>query len=119
MDDLNLGQYQADHGDPNRAVTVLTAEWTRRHSILVADALGWALHRAGRDPEALPMARQADRLGWRDALQHYHRAVIEQSLGDDRSALADLTRALTDNPRFSPLLAPDARTRLARLQGQR
>ncbi|MEE4546713.1 tetratricopeptide repeat protein [Streptomyces sp. V4-01] len=119
VDDLNLGQYQADHGDPGLAVTLLTAEWNRRRSVLVADALGWALHRAGRDADALPMARQADRLGWRDALLHYHRAVIEQSLGDDRSARADLTRALTDNPRFSPLLAPDARMRLARLRGQR
>ncbi|WP_328912335.1 MULTISPECIES: tetratricopeptide repeat protein [unclassified Streptomyces] len=119
VDDLNLGQYQADHGDPKLAVTLLTAEWNRRHSVLVADALGWALHRAGRDAEALPLARQADRLGWRDALLRYHRGVIEQSLGDTASARTDLAGALAANPYFSPLRAPDARTRLARLQGQR
>ncbi|WUH90204.1 hypothetical protein OG900_08860 [Streptomyces sp. NBC_00433] len=119
VDDLNLGQYQADHGDPKLAVTLLTAEWDRRHSVLVADALGWALHRAGRDAEALPLARQADRLGWRDALLRYHRGVIEQSLGDDTGARTDLAAALAANPHFSPLSAPDARTRLARLQGQR
>ena len=119
VDDLNLGQYQADHGDPKLAVTLLTAEWNRRHNVLVADALSWALHRAGRDAEALPLARQADRLGWRDALLRYHRGVIEQSLGDDTSARTDLAGALAANPRFSPLHAPDARTRLARLQGQR
>ncbi|WP_405581690.1 tetratricopeptide repeat protein [Streptomyces sp. NBC_01190] len=119
VDDLNLGQYQADHGDPKLAVELLTAEWHRRHSVLVADALGWALHRAGRDREALPMADQADRLGWRDALLHYHRGVIEQSLGDDRASAKDLAAALTADPHFSPLYATDARTRLAALRGHR
>lgn len=112
VDDLNLGQYQADHGDPDLAVTLLTAEWKRRHSVLVADALSWALHRAGRDAEALPLAKQANRLGWRDALLRYHRGVIEQALGDDRAARTDLAGALAANPHFSPLYAPDARTRL-------
>ncbi|MCZ4123099.1 tetratricopeptide repeat protein [Streptomyces sp. H39-S7] len=119
VDDLNLGQYQADHGDPQLAVTLLTAEWGRRHSVLVADALSWALHRAGRDAEALPLAREANRLGWRDATLLYHRGVIEQAVGDDRAARTDLTAALAANPGFSPLRAPDARARLARLQGQR
>ncbi|MEE4545979.1 tetratricopeptide repeat protein [Streptomyces sp. V4-01] len=118
VDDLNLGQYQADHGSPALAVTLLTAEWHRRHSVLVADALSWALHRAGRDTEALPLARQADRLGWRDALLRYHRGVIEQSLGETDAARTDLTGALTANPGFSPLYAPDARKRLADLRGQ-
>ncbi|MCM2428694.1 tetratricopeptide repeat protein [Streptomyces sp. RKAG337] len=119
VDDLNLGQYQADHGNPELAVTLLTAEWGRRHSVLVADALSWALHRAGRDEEALPLAREANRLGWRDATLRYHRGVIEQTVGDDQAARTDLTSALSANPAFSPLRAPDARARLARLQGQR
>ncbi|MFC4031717.1 hypothetical protein ACFO3J_09525 [Streptomyces polygonati] len=118
VDDLNLGQYQADHGDPKLAVTLLTAEWNRRHSVLVADALSWALHRAGRDTEALPLAREANRLGWRDALLRYHRGVIEQSLGDRTTARTDLAGALSANPVFSPVFAPDARARLAALRGQ-
>ncbi|MDF9816213.1 tetratricopeptide repeat protein [Streptomyces sp. SPB162] len=119
VDDLNLGQYQADHGSPQLAVTLLTAERGRRHSVLVADALSWALHRAGRDQEALPLAREANRLGWRDATLRYHRGVIEQALGDDQAARTHLTDALSANPAFSPLRAPDARARLARLQGHR
>ncbi|WP_198359484.1 tetratricopeptide repeat protein [Streptomyces fildesensis] len=119
VDDLNLGQYQADHGNPRLAVTLLTAEWGRRHSVLVADALSWALHRAGRDEEALPLAKEANRLGWRDATLRYHRGVIEQAIGDDQAARTDLTGALSANPAFSPLRAPDAQARLARLQGQR
>ncbi|MEU3461063.1 tetratricopeptide repeat protein [Streptomyces sp. NPDC006733] len=117
VDDLNLGQYQADHGDPQLAVTLLTAEWGRRHAVQVADALGWALHRAGRDQQALPLAREAGRLGWRDATVSYHRGVIEQALGNDQAARTDLTAALAANPAFSPLHAPDAQARLARLQG--
>ncbi|MCZ4123799.1 tetratricopeptide repeat protein [Streptomyces sp. H39-S7] len=119
VDDLNLGQYQADHGNPQLAVTLLTAEWGRRHSVLVADALSWALHQAGRDGEALPLAREANRLGWRDATVRYHRGVIEQDLGDTQAARTDLMAALSANPAFSPLRAPDARARLARLQGKR
>ncbi|MDJ0347272.1 tetratricopeptide repeat protein [Streptomyces sp. H10-C2] len=118
VDDLNLGQYQADHGNPQLAVTLLTAEWGRRHNVLVADALGWALHRAGRDDQALPLAREANRLGWRDATLRYHRGVIEQAIGDDQAARTDLAGALSANPVFSPLRAPDARARLASLQGQ-
>ncbi|QNA70641.1 tetratricopeptide repeat protein [Streptomyces sp. So13.3] len=118
VDDLNLGQYQADHGNPRLAVTLLTAEWGRRRSVLVADALSWALHRAGQDAQALPLAREANRLGWRDATVRYHRGVIEQSLGDDQPARTDLAGALAANPVFSPLHAPDARARLARLEGQ-
>ncbi|MET9219785.1 tetratricopeptide repeat protein [Streptomyces sp. NPDC088197] len=116
VDDLNLGQYQADHGDADLAVKLLSAEWDRRHSVLVADALSWALHRAGRDGDALPLAEQANRLGWRDALLRYHRGVIEQSLGDDEAARTDLAGALAANPAFSPLYAPDARARLTALQ---
>lgn len=118
VDDLNLGQYQADHGNPALAVRLLTAEWHRRHNITVADALSWALHRAGHDTQALPLARQANRLGWRDALLRYHRGVIEQALGDQRAARTDLAAALTTNPAFSPLHAPDARRRVADLRGQ-
>ena len=60
VDDLSRPQYAADHGEPGRAaVRTRTAEWSRRRSVLVADALGWALHAAGRDAEALRYARAA------------------------------------------------------------
>ncbi|MCC9703884.1 tetratricopeptide repeat protein [Streptomyces sp. MNU76] len=56
---LVLGTLEADHGDPAEAVRVLRAEWERQPGLRVADALGWALHRAGRDGEALRFARRA------------------------------------------------------------
>ena len=65
--DLETALFEADHGSPAAALTAARAEWTRRHSIHVADALGWALHATGRDREALRYARLANRLGTRDA----------------------------------------------------
>ncbi|MFI7342845.1 tetratricopeptide repeat protein [Streptomyces sp. NPDC050085] len=116
-DDLTLGLFEADHGSPARAVRTLRAEWARRHSVLVADALGWALHRAGRDEEALPYARQPDRLGWRGASFAYHQGEIDRSLGRDTEARAHLKEALRLNPHFSPLQAPAARKALTGLDG--
>lgn len=55
-EELVLGQFEADHGDPRAAVRRLRAEWARQPGIAVADALGWALHRAGRHEEALRFA---------------------------------------------------------------
>ncbi|MER8188679.1 hypothetical protein ABT014_34365, partial [Kitasatospora sp. NPDC094015] len=114
---LTLGQYQADHGDPEQAVTLLRAEWQRRHHVLVADALAWALHRQGHDADALPLAEQAQQHGWHNALFAYHRGEIERSLGLADAARAHLAEALRTDPSFSPLLAPQARAALAALGG--
>src|SRR4249919_1094123 len=61
--DLETALFQADHGSPADALTAARAEWSRRHSIHTADALGWALHATGHDGEALPYAELANRLG--------------------------------------------------------
>ncbi|MFJ3924929.1 tetratricopeptide repeat protein [Streptomyces sp. NPDC090022] len=110
-----LGLYEADHGDATAAVTRLTAEWARHKSVQVADALGWALHRAGDDEEALEYAKKATDLGLRSAEFSYHRAQIERSLGDAGAARRHFEEALRTNPRFSPLRAPLAKQALAAL----
>jgi tetratricopeptide (TPR) repeat protein len=111
VDDLTLGRYEADHGDPRSAVRHLRAEWERRQTVDVADALAWALHRAGHDREALVRARWADRLGGRTALRAFHRGEIERAL---KMPQADrhLRQALAINPAFSPLYADRARADL-------
>ncbi len=76
-EELVLGRFEADHGDPAAAVRRLRAEWERQPSTEVADALGWALHRAGEHEEALPFAVRATEGtkggGVRSALFAYHR----------------------------------------------
>ncbi|WP_457034285.1 tetratricopeptide repeat protein [Kitasatospora sp. P5_F3] len=112
VDDLALGQYLADHGDPTEAVRLLRAEWQRRRSVLVADALAWALHRQGADQEALGLAGQARRTGWPNARFRYHQGEIERSLGQREAVRTHLGEAV----RIDPYLAP-ARAALDSLGG--
>jgi len=114
-DGLADAVYLADHGQPAEALAAARAEWADRQPVLVADALGWALHRTGQDAEALTYARQATALGWRNATFLYHRGVIQHALGDDVQARRDLTDALTLNPSFDALQAPQARQLLSSL----
>ncbi|WP_160150272.1 tetratricopeptide repeat protein [Nonomuraea solani] len=100
-DDLALGRFEADHGDPGKAVRLLRAEWNRRKSVDVADALGWALHRAGHSAEGLSFVRRADALGGRSARFAYHRGEITHALGADAEARQHLTRALDINPHLT------------------
>ncbi|WP_067473482.1 tetratricopeptide repeat protein [Actinomadura hibisca] len=102
VDDLAASEHAADTGDKVRALRHAEAEWKRRRSVLVADALAWALHLNGRDAEALGYARQATRLGWRNAALYHHRAEIHQALGDRAAAAADRATAHAINPRFTP-----------------
>ncbi|MFD3440970.1 tetratricopeptide repeat protein [Streptomyces sp. NPDC058685] len=115
-EELVLGLYEADHGDPEAAVRRLQGEWNRKHrSIQVADALGWALFKAGRAKEALPYARRATDEGLRSPQFSYHRGEIERELGLWGPARRHLAEALRINPHFSPLLAPLATDALAAL----
>ncbi|MEU6814794.1 tetratricopeptide repeat protein [Streptomyces sp. NPDC046860] len=115
-EELVLGRLEADHGDPQEAVTRLRAEYERQPGIEVADALGWALHRAGLDEEALKFATTAtDKAkggGVRSALHAFHRGMIEIEVERYGSARRHLQDALLVNPAFSPLWAPEARAAL-------
>lgn len=118
-EELVLGLFEADHGDTEMAVRRLRVEWRRQPGIAVADALGWALHRAGEDKEALKFARRAtDRQkggGVRSALYAYHRGMIERSLEMAGPARRHLEEALRINPHFSPTRVPLAEAALEEL----
>ncbi|MEV5338613.1 tetratricopeptide repeat protein [Streptomyces sp. NPDC052676] len=118
-EELLLGRFEADHGDAGSAVRRLRVEWRRHPSVAVADALGWALHRAGEHKEARKFAvRVTDRekgIGVRSALYSYHRGMIERALGHEGPARRHLQEALRLNPWFSPLHAPRARAALRAL----
>lgn len=80
-------------------------------SIYAEDALAWGLYRTGRCGEARTYSIRALRLGTRDALLVFHRAMIERCLGAS-SARSWFRRALVINPYFSFLWAPVARAEL-------
>ncbi|MGW8062878.1 tetratricopeptide repeat protein [Streptomyces ziwulingensis] len=118
-EELVLGRFEADHDDPGAAVRRLRDEWGRQPGTAVADALGWALHRAGEDEEALEfatIATEGDQGGGvRSALYAFHRGMIEKELERYGPARRRLGEALTINPYFSPLRAPEAKRALAEL----
>jgi tetratricopeptide (TPR) repeat protein len=101
--DLETALFEADHGSSAAAVTAARAEWSRRHSIHAADALGWALHAAGHDRVALHYARLATRLGTQDARLLFHRGVIEAAVGRDADATPHLRSALRLDDGAAPL----------------
>ncbi|WP_327064587.1 tetratricopeptide repeat protein [Kitasatospora sp. NBC_01250] len=111
--DSDAALFEADHGNPEQALTLARQALLSRPFLETHDALAWALHACGRDREALAEADQALTLGTRNALFHYHRGVIEKALGASAEARTDLGRALAINPHFSPLHAPKATAALA------
>ena len=113
--DLELALFDADHGDPKAALAAARAEWERRQSVHVADALAWALYRNGEFAEANEMARRALRLGTESPQFLFHAGMIRLKLGDVRGARSMLDRAVDLNPHFSILYAPVAERVLARL----
>ena len=115
--DVELALFEADHGDPEAALTDARAGWRSRHSIHAADALAWALYRNGRPASAARFERQALRLGTQDALSYFHAGMIAMRLGDRETARRLLGHALAINPHFSILYAVPAQRTLARLRG--
>ncbi|MGW8488103.1 tetratricopeptide repeat protein [Streptomyces sp. NPDC055886] len=110
---LVLARFEADHGDPAAAVELLRAQWRGQHrSAAVADALGWALHRAGKSEEGLEYAQRAADTGVRNASYAYHLGVIQRELADYGPARRNLEQAVRTDPAFSPLAAPLAREAL-------
>ncbi|MEA2299024.1 MAG: hypothetical protein QOF77_1960 [Solirubrobacteraceae bacterium] len=110
--DVDLALYEANHGDPARAVALGRRAWGQAPSVRSADALGWALTRAGRPGPGLGWARRALSLGSADPGFLYHAGIAARASGHRGEARADLERALARNPRFSPLYGPLARRAL-------
>jgi tetratricopeptide (TPR) repeat protein len=84
--DVELALFEADHGSPRRAVELGRRAWAAAPSVRSADALGWALHKAGHARAALGWARRALALGSRDPAFLLHAGLIARAA--DRPDLA-------------------------------
>jgi len=111
--ELQTALFDLDH-DLNVRAALRRARlaYSSAPGIYSEDALAWALSKAGECVEAREHSERALRLGTKDALLYFHRAMIERCLGSS-SAYSWFDRALTTNPHFSLRWAPVAREALA------
>jgi len=92
--DAKLAVYEADHGNRHRAVKLARDAWANAPSVRSADALGWALTRAGSPRQGLKYARRALRLGSPDASFLYHAGISARAAGQHDDAARLLREAL-------------------------
>ena len=107
--DVDLALLEADHGDPAAALGYAMAAVRETPTVRAADAVAWALHRLGRDREAMTRVKEALLLGSVDPILRYHAGAIEAALGDAAAARRDLSMALATDPGFSATGAAEAR----------
>jgi tetratricopeptide (TPR) repeat protein len=73
--------FEADHGSRVAAMALGRRVWRAAPSVRSADALGWALTRAGRPAAGYAFAQRALALGSRDPAFRLHAAVAAQRAG--------------------------------------
>jgi tetratricopeptide (TPR) repeat protein len=111
--DLETALYRADQRiRPLETVQLARQARADRPSIHGDDALAWALARAGKCSEALPLAERALRLGTKDALLYFHRGYAEGCAGNRAAMRKWYAKALALSPEFSVRWAPVARAAL-------
>jgi tetratricopeptide (TPR) repeat protein len=106
--DAELVLFEANHGDLRAAVRLGWRVWRDAPSVRSADALGWALTRAGRPGEGLAWARRAVRLGSRDPSFRFHLGASARAAGRPALAQRELRQALAGRAALSPLAASQA-----------
>jgi tetratricopeptide (TPR) repeat protein len=105
LPDAEAVLFETNHGSPARAVRLGRRVWRLAPSIRSADALGWALTRAGRPVAGLAWARRALALGSRDPQFSIHAGVA--ALRSGRRSQADRYRTMA--VRGEAALSPAAR----------
>ena len=111
--------FEADYGSPAKALALARRAYAEAPAVQRADALGWALTRAGRPAEAIRYAREAMRLGTGEPMFLYHGAIAAKEAGRKPLARRWLRRLLAEDAGFSPLHEPRARRALRELRSGR
>jgi tetratricopeptide (TPR) repeat protein len=94
--------FEADHGSAAAAVALGRRVWRAAPSVRSADALGWALTRAGRPREGYAFASRAVRLGSRDPAFRLHAGIAAKQAGLPRQAARHLAIAAAGRAALSP-----------------
>jgi tetratricopeptide (TPR) repeat protein len=102
LPDAEAVLFGANHGSPARAVRLGRRVWRAAPSIRSADALGWALTRAGRARAGLDWAHRALRLGSRDPMFRLHAGVAARRAGLRDEAALHLGIAVKGAAALSP-----------------
>jgi tetratricopeptide (TPR) repeat protein len=97
--------FEANHGSPTRAVRLGRRVWQAAPSIRSADALGWALTRAGHVRAGYVWARRALRTGSPDPLFRLHAGVAARRAGLRPEAARHLAFAIRGRAALSPAAA--------------
>jgi tetratricopeptide (TPR) repeat protein len=111
--DVELALYEADHGDRARGVELARHAWASAPSVRSADALGWALTRAGKPRAGVRWAQRALKLGSLDAGLRFHAGMSALAAGRRNEGRRDLRLALDHGlAAASPWQAQQARRAL-------
>ncbi len=113
LPDAEAVLFEANHGSASRAVHLGRRVWSAKPSIRSADALGWALTRAGRPRAGLVWAHRALRTGSREPMLRAHAGLTGLRVARTQQALRNLWLAAAGAPALTPELAAS----LKRAQG--
>ena len=94
--------FAADHGPGTAAVALGKRVWAAAPSVRSADALGWALTRAGRPAAGYRWALRALALGSRDASFRLHAGIAARRAGLAAAAARHLAIAASARPALTP-----------------
>jgi hypothetical protein len=97
--------FEADFGSPARAVALGRRVWRAAPSVRSADALGWALTRAGQPAAGYAYARRALSLGSRDPLWRLHAGIAAKEAGLPAASARHLAIASTGRAALTPSAA--------------
>jgi tetratricopeptide (TPR) repeat protein len=97
--------FEAEHGSAAEAVRLGRLVWEAAPSVRSADALGWALTRAGRPAAGYAFARRALALGSRDPAFRLHAGIAARVAGLEAAAARHLSVAKAGRAALSPAAA--------------
>jgi tetratricopeptide (TPR) repeat protein len=116
--DMEKAAYLADHpnspADIKEAVTLAERAASVRQDVHTMDTLGWVYYKAGRYRDALQAEQKAVRLNTQSALFYFHLGMIQDKLGNQADARANVQKALNINPFFSIQYAKQAQEFIAK-----